>query len=384
MGLAFLNKKSWHTGSFKNMEGVWKAQDKAKEMERKREEIRKKVIEEKYSDELKRMQVEAGLLPASALNRMEWMHSAHDTLEAKNNAEAYLLGKPVQNLQKVAQTFAEDECVNDTNEDFIRLQEDPLFQMRKELERRKQETYNNPMQMQQIVQELRMLKKNKKDKKKKDKEKKKDKKKKHRNSSTESKSDSEKDNKKRHKEEKKKHKKRSSSSSSSESDSSRSRSRSRDRKEGKRDKDSKKDKKSKKSKKEDRSTSAGGNSSESGKVFAEYVRKRVGPLVEFDEENFKLTFKAKHMFKNNDPKKMTKEERDAMVAQMKKNAEDHERDKLVKYNKDMERLDEGTGGTGGYLRKMHKDALDDGNRNSLADNLNRGKFFHDKKLTKDD
>ena len=167
MGLAFLNKKSWHTGSFKNMEGVWKAQDKAKEMERKREEIRKKVIEEKYSDELKRMQVEAGLLPASALNRMEWMHSAHDTLEAKNNAEAYLLGKPVQNLQKVAQTFAEDECVNDTNEDFIRLQEDPLFQMRKELERRKQETYNNPMQMQQIVQELRMLKKNKKDKKKK-------------------------------------------------------------------------------------------------------------------------------------------------------------------------------------------------------------------------
>jgi hypothetical protein len=34
MGLKFLNKKTWHTGSFKNIEIVWKAEQQKKEREK--------------------------------------------------------------------------------------------------------------------------------------------------------------------------------------------------------------------------------------------------------------------------------------------------------------------------------------------------------------
>lgn len=137
MGLAFLNKKSWHTGSFKNIEEVWKAKEKAKEQARRREEIKKKLIEEKYSDELKKMQIDAGLLPESAMNRMEWMHGVHDNMDSKNNAEQYLLGKQVTNLKQIQDPYKGGKETDDPNDDFVRLQEDPLFQMKKEMEKRR-------------------------------------------------------------------------------------------------------------------------------------------------------------------------------------------------------------------------------------------------------
>jgi len=55
MGLSFLNKKSWHSGAFKNIELVWLAQEAEKDKKKKAEEQKKKLIEEKYNNELKRM-----------------------------------------------------------------------------------------------------------------------------------------------------------------------------------------------------------------------------------------------------------------------------------------------------------------------------------------
>jgi len=66
MGLSFLNKKSWHPGSFRNIAEVWAAENKQVELKKYWEDIKKKRIEEKYSEELKKMQVEAGILPESA------------------------------------------------------------------------------------------------------------------------------------------------------------------------------------------------------------------------------------------------------------------------------------------------------------------------------
>lgn len=55
MGLAFLNKKSWHTGSFQNIEKVWVAEQEQAEKDKKNAERAKKLKEEKQNEELKRM-----------------------------------------------------------------------------------------------------------------------------------------------------------------------------------------------------------------------------------------------------------------------------------------------------------------------------------------
>ena len=73
-GLSFLNKKDFHTASFKNREQVWLAEQRKLEQDRNFLEQKKRLLEEKYSEELKRMQVRAGLLDESALNKMEWMY----------------------------------------------------------------------------------------------------------------------------------------------------------------------------------------------------------------------------------------------------------------------------------------------------------------------
>lgn len=384
MGLAFLNKKSWHTGSFKNIEEVWKAKEKQIELMMKREEIRKKVVEEKYSEELKKMQVEAGLLPASSLNRMEWMYSAHDDAENKNNAEAYLLGKAVNSLAETQGAlkpviYNTDANEAEANEDFVRLVEDPLYVMAKETEKRRREMMANPVKMRDIYEEVRqlMLKKEEKKKAKKEKKEKKDKKhkkkekrKSHSRSRSRSHSSRDRKEKKDHKDkkEKKKHRHRSSSSSS------RSASDSRDHKK-------KKEKLHKKSSKGGESSTAINTSED--EVFNDYVKQRLGPLVDFDPENYRLRFTAKHKFKTNlDKKNYTQEEREKMVEQMKKDAEAFEKEKLERYEKDIKAAEEGTV-SGNYLHKMHADSMAEGGRNSLGDNLNRGKFFHDKKLSKD-
>lgn len=73
-GRSFLNKKEFHTGSFKNQEKVWLAEQRKLEQDRNFLEQKKRLLEEKYSEELKKMQVQAGLLDESALNKMEWMY----------------------------------------------------------------------------------------------------------------------------------------------------------------------------------------------------------------------------------------------------------------------------------------------------------------------
>lgn len=74
MGLDYLNKKVWHPGSMKNIQKVWQVEQIQKEINKKSRERAKKLLEEQHNDELKRIQVEAGLIPRSHLDRMEWMY----------------------------------------------------------------------------------------------------------------------------------------------------------------------------------------------------------------------------------------------------------------------------------------------------------------------
>ena len=63
MALKFLNKKGWHTGSLRNIETVWKAEQKHEGEQKKLEELRKQIHEERERSEFRQMQEQAGLVP---------------------------------------------------------------------------------------------------------------------------------------------------------------------------------------------------------------------------------------------------------------------------------------------------------------------------------
>lgn len=75
MGLSYLNKKDWHPEKFSNIEKVWNAEQRQQEESRLIQERIKKLKEERHIEELKRMQVEAGIIPESSLQRLEWMYA---------------------------------------------------------------------------------------------------------------------------------------------------------------------------------------------------------------------------------------------------------------------------------------------------------------------
>jgi len=226
MGLSFLNKKSWHTGSFQNIEKVWIAEQKQKELETKALEQRKKLKEEKQIEELKKLQVDAGLIPASYLQRLDWMYQGPSQAQS-NNAEEFLLGKAVKEADlepdKPKRTIIpviKESTANTDNETFTKMMEDPLVLIKQEELKARREILDNPVKMKEIQQEIERLKGGKKPKSKKDKKSKKKHKKsskRERTASSSSEQEPERKSRKQKKEVKEKVKRRRHSSSSSSS-----------------------------------------------------------------------------------------------------------------------------------------------------------------------
>ncbi len=64
MGGGDLNlKKSWHTQTFRNIEAVWKAEQKVEEQKKRNDQRMKELKEERARVELIKMQEDAGLIP---------------------------------------------------------------------------------------------------------------------------------------------------------------------------------------------------------------------------------------------------------------------------------------------------------------------------------
>ena len=178
MGLSFLNKKIWHPGSFANIEKVWIAEQKHKELERKAIENAKKVKEEKAIEELKKIQVEHGLIPASHLNRLDFMYQGPENSSKINTAEEFLLGKPLNNESEANKRhftpIFQESYTNPQNEAFTKLHEDPLFNIMKEEMKQRKEIESNPYKIKMLLKDIE--KKEKKDmKEKKEKKEKRDK-----------------------------------------------------------------------------------------------------------------------------------------------------------------------------------------------------------------
>ncbi|MCQ2818900.1 MAG: pre-mRNA-splicing factor CWC25 family protein [archaeon] len=158
MGLSFLNKKIWHPGSFANIEKVWIAEQKHKELERKAIENAKKVKEEKAIEDLKKLQAENGLIPKSHLNRLDFMYQGPDSKNKLISAEEFLLGKSIEdednaNKRHFTPVFQESYS-NPQNEIFTKIHEDPLYLIKKEEMRQRKEIEENPYKVKMLLKDL--------------------------------------------------------------------------------------------------------------------------------------------------------------------------------------------------------------------------------------
>ncbi|TKS69304.1 CWC25-like protein [Collichthys lucidus] len=221
MGGGDLNlKKSWHPQTMKNIERVWKAEQKHEAERKKIEELQKELKEERTREEMTRYAEESGAIKKKD-DRLDWMYQGP---AGQVSRDEYLLGRAID--KQITDQYEEPESgpsaetgllpgsiFNPTtpasNLDLAaKIREDPLFEIRKREEEKKREVLTNPVKMKKIKEMLRqnLDKKDKKKKRKKEKKEKKDK--------------------ERRKE--KKHKRRSSSSSTDEEDEKKHRSNSRD------------------------------------------------------------------------------------------------------------------------------------------------------------
>ena len=164
MALSFLNKKIWHPGSFANMEKTWVTEQKYREVERRAIEKAKKIKAEKVYEEMKKIQVEKGLLPLSYLNRLDFMYQCPQPEDGnnKNENEEFLLGKRLDDdeennymkrKKKIVPKFA-NTYANPQNEEFVRIHEDPLYIILKEEKKQRKEIEQNPYKMKQILNDL--------------------------------------------------------------------------------------------------------------------------------------------------------------------------------------------------------------------------------------
>ncbi|XP_062967496.1 pre-mRNA-splicing factor CWC25 homolog isoform X2 [Cynocephalus volans] len=196
MGGGDLNlKKSWHPQTLRNVEKVWKAEQKHEAERKKIEELQRELREERAREEMQRYAEDVGAVKKKE-EKLDWMYQGPGGMV---NRDEYLLGRPIDKYVFEKMEEKEAGCSSETGllpgsifapsgansllDMASKIREDPLFIIRKKEEEKKREVLNNPVKMKKIKELLQMSLEKKEKKKKKDK-KKKHKKHKHRSLSS--------------------------------------------------------------------------------------------------------------------------------------------------------------------------------------------------------
>jgi len=172
-------KKSWHPSTLKNIERVWKAEQKHEAEQKKIEQLQKELAEERTRQEMRQYAEDKGVVRKKQ-ERLDWMYNGPASLV---NREDYLTGRPMDKTFELAQqqennTFGNNEdnvpnsLFGSASESVVvdlanKIREDPLFVIRKQEEENKKQLLNNPVRMKQLqllLKEQIGNKKNKKDK----------------------------------------------------------------------------------------------------------------------------------------------------------------------------------------------------------------------------
>ncbi|KAK9152306.1 hypothetical protein Syun_010615 [Stephania yunnanensis] len=160
MALKFLNKKGWHTGSLRNIENVWKAEQKHEAEQRKLEELRKQIHEERERSEFRLLQEQAGLVPKQ--ERLDFLYESglgvgkgssdgftQFQSAQKTEAEA---PQPSSSSSKPSSTPGAlfEEKPQSANDAWRKLHSDPLLLIRQRQQEALARVKNNPIQMAMI------------------------------------------------------------------------------------------------------------------------------------------------------------------------------------------------------------------------------------------
>ncbi|KAF9113807.1 RNA-splicing factor [Mortierella sp. AM989] len=164
MGGGDLNlKKSWHPGTFRNQEKVWKEERKAADEEKKLQQLRKELEEERQIQELQRIQEQAGGKKRG--DRLDWMYQSAPSAGAKDEKalEDYLLGKRrvdeilnkkdsgMKALSKDSDSFMNQPSkVNSIRDIQAKVREDPLLAIKRREQESMEILMKNPIKMRQL------------------------------------------------------------------------------------------------------------------------------------------------------------------------------------------------------------------------------------------
>lgn len=183
MGGGDLNlKKSWHPQTLRNVEKVWKAEQRHEAEQKKIEELQRELREERAREEMQRYAEDTGAVKKRE-EKLDWMYQGPAGMV---NREEYLLGRPVDKfiLDKLQEPesgpssetgllpgsiFSSSGAATSALDMSNKIREDPLFMIRKREDEKKREVLNNPVKMKKIKELLQssLEKKSKKKKKKK-------------------------------------------------------------------------------------------------------------------------------------------------------------------------------------------------------------------------
>lgn len=175
-------KKSWHPQTLRNVEKVWKAEQKHEAERKKIEELQRELREERAREEMQRYAEDVGAVKKKD-EKLDWMYQGPGGMV---NRDEYLMGRPVDKYVFESMEDKEGGCSSETGllpgsifaptgansalDMASKIREDPLFMIRKREEEKKREVLNNPVKMKKIKELLQSSlekKKKKKEKKKK-------------------------------------------------------------------------------------------------------------------------------------------------------------------------------------------------------------------------
>ncbi|KAL5583332.1 hypothetical protein UlMin_015774 [Ulmus minor] len=161
MALKFLNKKGWHTGSLRNIENVWKAEQKHENEQKKLEELRKQIHEERERSEFRLLQEQAGLVPHQ--ERLDFLYDSGLAV-GKGNSEGFKALEPKSNDAPSSSTSTSSKQQQESsapgalfedkpqsaNDAWRKLHSDPLLMIRQREQEALARIKNNPVQMAMI------------------------------------------------------------------------------------------------------------------------------------------------------------------------------------------------------------------------------------------
>ncbi|WOH03802.1 hypothetical protein DCAR_0623202 [Daucus carota subsp. sativus] len=141
MGLKFLNKKGWHTGSLRNIENVWKAEQKRDAEDKKLEELRKQIHEERERSEFRLLQEQAGLIPKQ--ERLDFLYDSGLAVGKASESDGF------KSLEALPSTQPDDKPQS-ANDAWRKLHSDPLLLIRQREQEALARVKNNPVKMAMI------------------------------------------------------------------------------------------------------------------------------------------------------------------------------------------------------------------------------------------